>query len=327
MTLKKFPEIMGKKKPLLKGLFWGGILTLTATVSGLVGMSVALKTPLPFNLEDITSSIIGIKELGLQSLWRPSLAQPLNILVLGVDLNPNYPSDAPERFNSRSDTILLVRLNPDGKTVQMLSIPRDSRMKFPQGNHDKVNSANAIGGIDLTQKVLTDNLNGITVDKYARVTTDAFQELVDALGGVKVDVPINMKYTDQTQGLFIDLQKGEQILNGDQAEQFVRYRESNFGDIGRVERQQILLKAISQKLQSPFTLLKFPQLFNIVEKNLDTNLTKKELFSLVSFAVGLKSEDISTEMLPGQPSAPRQYRTSYWLISESEKDKVMEKFK
>ncbi|MBF2057310.1 MAG: LCP family protein [Cyanobacterium sp. T60_A2020_053] len=318
---------MGKKKPLLKGLFWSGILTFTATVSGLVGMSVALKTPLPFNLEDVTSRILGMKELGLQSLWRPSLKQPLNILVLGVDLNRNYPSDSPERFNSRSDTILLVRLNPDGKTVQMLSIPRDSRMRFPEGNHNKVNSANATGGIDLTQQVLRDNLNGVTVDKYARITTDAFQELVDALGGVTVDVPINMKYTDQTQGLFIDLQKGEQVLNGDQAEQFVRYRESNFGDIGRVERQQILLKAMGEKLQSPMILFKFPQIFHIVEKNLDTNLTKQELFSLVSFAVGLKSENISTEILPGQPSAPRQYRTSYWLISESEKDGVMEKFK
>ncbi len=320
---------MSKKKTgssFLRGFVWGGSLTLTAAISGIIGMTIALKSPLPVDFTEVAERIIGVRDFGLGSLWQKSLNQSVNILVMGVDVEPNTSPNSPQRFNGRSDTMLLVRLEPEDNSLRMLSIPRDSRVRFPNGHFDKINGANAIGGVQFTQQVLQQNFNGVSVDKYVRVTTDAFRELVDAVGGVNVYVPTDMKYTDHTQGLFIDLKEGQQLLNGDQAEQFVRWRGDNLGDIGRVQRQQILLQALRQRLQSPQMVFKIPQLLRVIENNVDTNLTNRELFSFLSFGMGLNSEDVRMVLLPGRPSTPQEFRLSYWLISENEKNQVMEQY-
>ncbi len=315
-----------KKSAFLRGFVWGGSLTLTAAISGMVGITIALKSPLPIDLNDITQRIIGVKDFGIGSLFQQNLDSSVNILVMGIDLEPNADSNSPQRFNSRSDTMLLVRFEPTDSTLRMLSIPRDSRVRFPNGNYDKINSANAIGGVDFTKKVLQNNFNNVPIDKYVRLTTDAFRELVDAVGGVDVYVPVDMQYTDHTQGLFIDLKQGQQTLNGDQAEQFVRWRGDNLGDIGRVQRQQVLLQGLRQKLNSPQMIFKIPNLLKVIENNVDTDLTNKELFSLASFGIGLKSEDVKMVMVPGRPSRPQEFRLSYWLISEDEKNEVMQQY-
>ncbi|MBD2393695.1 LCP family protein [Cyanobacterium aponinum AL20118] len=310
--------------PLLQGFIWGGCFTLTAAVSGFVGMTVALKSPLPVNIEPFTEKLQALKRFGLSALFTSPLEQSTNILVMGIDRVPN--AEGIDKFTGRSDTMLLVRLEPETHTLKMLSIPRDSRVRLPNGAYTKINGANARGGVPLVKEVIQDNLNGVTVDHYIRVTTDAFKKLVDLVGGVEVYVPVDMQYIDRTQGLYIDLKQGKQVLNGEEAEQFARFRQDNLGDIGRVQRQQILLKALGDKMRSPQMIFKTPQIIDLLQEEIDTDLTSSQIMTLAGFALGLDKKDIRMLMLPGRPSYPREYQLSYWLISEENKQSVIEEY-
>ena len=329
-SLKSKPKKKSANKqksvsPLLQGFIWGGCFTLTAAVSGFLGMTVALKSPLPIDMDFFKDKLENLSNIGIQGLFTSKIDEPVNILVMGVDRVPNASNQQAE-FKGRSDTMLLVRLNPDNETVKILSIPRDTRVRFPNGRYYKINSANARGGIEYTKGVVSANLNDITIDKHIRITSDAFKQLIDAIGGVEVDVPQDMKYTDKTQGLYIDLKKGQQTLDGDKAEQFARYRNDSLGDIGRIKRQQVLLKALQDKLQSPTSLFKVPKIWGVISAETDSDLTKGELFSIATFALGLEREDIETITLPGRPSTPREYRLSYWLINERQNNIMLKDY-
>jgi LCP family protein required for cell wall assembly len=197
---------------------------------------------------------------------------------------------------------------------------------MPGGGYDKINSANARGGADFSAEAIANNLNNVKIDHYVRVTTDAFRELIDILGGVKVYVPQNMYYKDVTQNLEINLEQGLQTLNGEQAEQFSRFRNDSLGDIGRVQRQQILMKALKEKIQNPVMITRIPQVIKLLKNHLDTDLTPKQMLTLANFCRGLEKENIKMVMLPGRYSSPTHYSVSYWLISEEAKNKVMKEF-
>ena len=299
---------------------------MTAAFSGFLGMTVALKTPLPVDLKVVQQKIDNLKQIGFSGLFARQIDEPINILLMGIDRVPAAKNNPKAKFGGRSDTMLLIRFNPDTSSIKMLSIPRDTRVRFANGRYNKINSANAIGGVDYTKEVISDNLNGITVDKHARITSEAFKKLIDAVGGVEVDVPKDMQYTDKTQGLYIDLKKGKQTLNGDQAEQFVRFRNDNLGDIGRIQRQQILLNALQEKLKSPFVLWQIPKIWKVLQNEMDTDLTQKQLYSLALFALDLEKQDINTLMLPGRASYPREYNASYWLINQSKARSMLEEY-
>jgi LCP family protein required for cell wall assembly len=312
--------------PFLKGFIWGGIFTLTATISGIIGATFALKSSLPVNITPILEQIETFKQNGLTGFFLPRLKQPINILVMGIDKVPNTSPGSPEAFSGRSDTMLLVRFQSKDNSLRILSIPRDSRVEMPNGGYDKVNGANARGGADFAMKVLNHNLNDVKIDRYVRVTTDVFKELVDLVGGVEVYVPTDMQYTDVTQKLKIDLKQGLQTLDGEKAEQFARFRKDNLGDIGRVQRQQILLKALREKIQSPIMITRIPQIKDLLTSNIDTNLTSQEIISLFGFTRHLKKDNIKMVMLPGRFSTPNEYNLSYWLISDRGKNKVMNEY-
>ena len=311
---------------LLQGFIWGGCFTLTAALSGFIGMTVALKTPLPVEVEIVRERIQNIKRLGFKGLFAKKIDQPVNILLMGIDRVPNQENSPSAKFSGRSDTMLLMRFNPNDSSVKVLSIPRDSRVRLPNGRYSKINSANARGGIKYTKQVIENNLAGISVDKYVRVTSDAFKKLIDSLGGVEVYVPKDMKYTDKTQGLYIDLKQGQQTLNGSQAEQFVRYRQDALGDIGRIQRQQILLKALQKKLNSPRTLWQIPKIWKVLQNEIDTDLTQKEIFNLATFSLGLEKQNIRMLMLPGRASNSREYKLSYWLIAQDKKKTIIQDY-
>jgi polyisoprenyl-teichoic acid--peptidoglycan teichoic acid transferase len=323
---KKSTSVKKYTSPLLQGFIWGGCFTFTAAISSFIGMSVALKSPFSIDFTPVFEKLEAFKNFGFSSLFAQQLQEPVNILVMGIDRVADSKEDSETRFSGRSDTMLLVRIQPDDHSLKILSIPRDSRVRLPNGNYDKINSANAIGGIPFTKQVIERNLDNITIDKHIRVTTNAFKDLVDLIGGVEVYVPMDMKYTDKTQGLYIDLKEGKQTLNGDQAEQFARFRYDNLGDIGRVQRQQILLKALQEKLQSPQGIFKIPKMIKLLEKEVDTDLTQSEIFSFAAYGLSLDKQDIQMVMLPGRASYPTEYSLSYWLISEENKSKIIEKF-
>lgn len=328
---KKSPKYPSKnkssKKPfstLYQGFIWGGCFTITAAISSFLGITVGLKTPINFN--PFIDKIESIKKFGINAFFTQQLEEPVNILVMGIDAVPDENGNSETRFSGRSDTMLLVRFQPEDNSLKLLSIPRDSRVRFPNGRYDKINSANAIGGVPFVKEVIQENFEGITIDKHIRVTTNAFKDLVDLIGGVEVYVPMDMKYTDKTQGLYIDLKEGKQTLNGDEAEQFSRFRNDNLGDIGRVQRQQMLLKALRQKLQSPQGLFKIPKAIQLLQDEIDTDLTTSEIYNLAAFGLSVDKENVRMVMLPGRPSNPQEYRLSYWLIADDDKSRVIQEY-
>ncbi|MGB2925306.1 MAG: LCP family protein [Limnothrix sp.] len=323
------PQSVGKKKPLpfaLKGFFWGAGFMGTTIFSAAIGTAIALYTPLSqVLLPFLPSSLESLKEDGLQQLGSYSLGRPVNVLVMGIDRVEGAESTA-EAFGGRSDTMLLVRFDPTDKQVNMLSIPRDSQVLIPDVGLTKVNDANVRGGGELATEVVSNTLNGVPIDRYVRVTTDTFKELVNAVGGVNVFVPTDMQYVDQTQDLEIDLEKGWQVLDGEQAEQFARFRNDEYGDIGRVQRQQVLLKALREKVQSPTIIPRLPGLIQLLQQHIDTNLTWEEMLALTNFSRQLNKENLNMVMLPGRFSEVGEYNSSYWIIANRAKNQVMAEF-
>jgi LCP family protein required for cell wall assembly len=243
---------------------------------------------------------------------------------MGVDRVLDASPGSPEALNGRSDTLLLLRFNPSDHSVRMLSIPRDTRVNLPSVGYGKINDANVRGGAKLAMQVVSETLNQVPIDRYLRVTTDAFKRIVDLVGGVEVYVAQPMVYRDDTQKLDINLAMGLQTLNGDQAEQFARFRKDQFGDIGRVQRQQILLKALQQRLTHPTILPRIPEALNIMGEEVDTNLSLEEWLALANFGLGLSRENLKMVMLPGRFSRPEEFDSrSYWILSETGRDRVL----
>jgi LCP family protein required for cell wall assembly len=312
--------------PLINGFIWGGTFTLTAIISGILGATIALKSSLPTNVNPLLATVQNLTKYGFRSLFISPLKEPINILIMGIDNVPGAEQDSDKRFSGRSDTILLARFQPQDHSLRLLSIPRDSRVEMPSGSYDKINSTNTKGGAEFTAQVLSQNLRNVTIHRYLRVTTNAFREMVDLVGGIEVYIPQDMRYVDLTQNLNINLKQGLQTLNGEEAEHFSRFRSDALGDIGRVQRQQLLLKALSEKMQNPSMIMRLPKIWELLENSIDTNLTSEEMVSLTSFAISLDQKSIKMVMLPGRFSSPTEYRLSYWLISEVGKDQVLEQF-
>ncbi|BAP17687.1 LCP family protein [cyanobacterium endosymbiont of Epithemia turgida] len=333
--------------PFYRGLLWGITFSCTAALSATVGATITLFSPLsekliPFieqiqlpweqkilNPETGTSSAIipqpQQKEEGLILQYR--LSRPVNILVLGIDRVPDAPPGSLDAFGGRSDTILILRFDPSDYSVKMLSIPRDSRVNIPGIGYTKVNDANIYRGPALTARVLSKTLNDVPIDRYVRVTTDIFIKLVNLVGGVEVFVSHPMKYEDKTQNLKIDLKVGQQILSGEQAEHFARFRKDSYGDIGRVQRQQILLKALLKQLYAPTILPHILKAISLLEQSIDTNLTWEEMLTLANFGRQVERKNLQMVMLPGRFSQENEFDSrSYWVLSSGGIDQIMQEY-
>lgn len=252
------------------------------------------------------------------------LDRPYQILVMGIDRVPNVPLSDPASFDGRSDTIILIRVDPVLKDVHLLAIPRDTRVQIDGYGAQKINSANVFGGPDLAKSVISQNMNGVQIDRVVRLDTASIIDLVDAVGGVEINVPERMQYSDKTQGLEIDLQPGLQTLNGRQAEGFVRYRGPIDADLGRIRRQQVMLQALKGKLSQPLIVTKLPDLIGVVQKHLNTDLNFDEMMAIASFALSVKPDQIKMVTLGGRPSELGEYQTSYWLTSPAEVDQAID---
>ncbi|MDP8963000.1 MAG: LCP family protein [Cyanobacteriota bacterium] len=319
------PQDKQPKRPFFRWFLWSTAFILTATISAALGATLALVTPLSPFIAPLTQ---GLGSKG--DLWRRGfqykVARPVNILLMGIDQVPNAQKNSTEVFAGRTDTMLLLRLDPKDNTVRMLSIPRDTQVDIPGVGVAKINDANVEGGPALAARVVSRTLNDVPVDRYVRVTTEAFRELVDLVGGVEVFVPYPMKYTDVTQNLKIDLDQGWQTLNGDQAEQFARFRKDQYGDIGRVQRQQTLLKALRQRLVNPTVLPRLPQVVRVMQQYVDTNLSLEEMLALVGYGLKLEPDDFKMVLLPGRFSTPNESIASYWIMDSAGRDRVIREY-
>lgn len=228
-----------------------------------------------------------------------------NIVVLGVDERPS------EEDTGRSDTLFVVMLDTDNKDVSLLSIPRDTRVKIPGYGWDKINHAFAFGGHKLTQQT-TEELLGIRINNYVMIDFKGFKVLVDAIGGVDIEVEKPMSYYDEWDGFTIDLAPGMQHMDGEKAIQYVRYRDEE-GDIGRIQRQQKFLRAVYNKVTSVEIIPKLPALVEQANKMVDTDLSIGDMMDLAQALHGMmeKQGGLHAAMVPGLP----EYidGISYWI--------------
>lgn len=313
---------------LTKGLrmfLWGSIFAGTALSSALIGALGALVLPLPPSFAPASQPLAGLGDLWKAGL-RYQITRPINILVMGIDQVPGASAQSDQAFTGRTDTLLLVHLNPQSNSLNVVSIPRDTRVQIPGYGMAKINQANVEGGAGLVAQTINYNLGNIQIDRYIRVNTAAFREIVDLLGGIELDVPKRMQYHDSTQNLNINLYPGWQTLNGDQAEQFARFRKDNAGDIGRVQRQQMLLKAFRERLMNPLVVTKLPQAIRVIQRYVNTNLSTEEMLALANFGLAIKSDQLQMVMLPGRFSQPSEFRASYWLADWTASARILQNF-
>lgn len=309
----------------LRRLGWSVAFGTTAIASALGGAILVTSIPLPGWLGQKVAAPLNLSELW-QSGFRYQVTRPVNILVMGVDRPDQGVGIIGDTFAGRADTILLTRINPETGSVDLMSIPRDTQVDIPGEGIAKINHANMVGGPELVSQTIQTNLGPTPIDRYVRVNTDALRELVDLIGGVEVLVPQRMVYEDKTQGLTIDLEPGWQTLNGSEAEQFARYRADGNGDIGRVQRQQMLLKALRDRVTHPTVIPRLPQIMRVMLQYVDTNLTVEEVLALVNFAMEIEPDDLHMVMLPGRFSGPEEYVASYWLVDAFATQQVMRQF-
>ena len=305
--------------------FWIFILMLGGTITTSFGAITALFAPVEPELfsqllQEFTADVLWRKRLPYQ------LSRPMNILIMGIDQVQGVPEDSPDVFEGRSDTLLLIQANPSNQTINLLSVPRDTQVQIPKVGLTKINEANVYGGPELVEQVLEYTLNDIEIHRYVRISKGAFRELVEQLGGVEVFVSQPMSYVDNTQKLKIDIKAGWQTLNGEQAEQFVRFREPVYGDIGRVQRQQILLQALRNRVTNVTVLPRLPRIIQVMQKYVDTNLSFPEMLALVNFGLDLERDDLRMVMLPGRPSSSDESFASYWIIDEDGRDRILEQY-
>ncbi|MGE5587618.1 MAG: LCP family protein [Clostridia bacterium] len=230
--------------------------------------------------------------------------RPVNVLVLGTDRtydDRGKPMEGP----ARADAIMLVSVNPKANRVYLVSIPRDTKARIAGHGTGKVNASHTYGGQDLTRRTVEDIL-GVPIDRYMEVDFQGFVRIIDAMGGVEVEVDKDMHYVDRAGGLKVDLKKGRQMLNGAEALGYVRYRADALGDINRVKRQQNLLKAVARQATRLQNLGKAREIMAILTEHVRTDMSMRDMAAIGWFLVRTRAEVVS-ETLPGE------FSPLYWV--------------
>jgi LCP family protein required for cell wall assembly len=218
-----------------------------------------------------------------------------------------------------ADTIMLCSFDPETEKVDVISVPRDTyyeREGFKYGGYLKINSAATEGPMELC-KAVHNVLLGIPINYYAMVDYDGVKKIVDSMDGVPVNVPIDMKYTSKKQDLFINLKKGEQVLDGEHAVQFLRFRKGSpgapgytDGDMGRVNSQQQFVKnAVKRALG-----LNLPKVATTAVENVDTTITPRAVLYLADKAAGMSADAVQAFTLPGEA---RKNGLWFWMRADN----------
>lgn len=221
----------------------------------------------------------------------------LRVLIIGEDNGVNGNG---RQATGRSDTLMVASYDPETGELSLLSIPRDTLVEIPgRKNKDKINHAFAFGGVELTMRTVSQFLR-IPLRYYIHVQTDGFRRLVDAIGGVPIYVERDMRYTDQAGGLYINLKQGEHVLNGEQAEGYIRYRVDS--DLKRVERQQKFVAAALKQALKPANILKFNQLLKIAMQSVKTNIPVGVALRYLSILESVKNSNVTSYTIEGNPN-------------------------
>ena len=290
------------------------ITILLAIFTIVVGVKIAKNG---LSLKGMLMTSIGQNEEDIENL------EPFYCLVMGIS----------EDIDAKlTDTIMLCAYYPSEQKVSMLSIPRDTFIGNSTTSVDSYDKINALyqKSPERTLEAVR-NLTGIDVRNYVVISNNALRDVVDELGGVYFDVPINMNYDDTSQKLHIHLNKGYQLLDGDKAEQLVRFRHNNDGttypasygtqDIGRMRTQREFLKAAAKQILSGSNLLKIDDIVSVLFKNIETNLNMNDIIKYIPSATEFNPDNIQSEMLPG--AADYIGILSFYVYDEDETNELV----
>lgn len=241
------------------------------------------------------------------ALWYvrfPGEGSYFSVLLVGEDRDYARNGEAIDS-TGRMDAIMLLVVPRRDKAALLISIPRDSLVKFPGGGRRRINSASAIGGMDLARQVVSE-LVGLDVHRHASVNFAGFTEIVDAVGGVDITVDRRMKYTDRAGGYSIDLEPGTYHMDGETALSYVRYRYDALGDISRTARQQQFFRALLNELASWRAIRSIGEIVKIAQDNTNTDLSTREMAAVGWRLRKLDSSALQSVTLPGH------FKGAYW---------------
>jgi LCP family protein required for cell wall assembly len=256
-----------------------------------------------------------VKVVGLGAGWVQSRINPsppfhgrreVNILVLGADVSFNGTGAA------RTDTIKIIHVDLKTPRMSILSIPRDTWVAIPGHGHDRINSAYMLGGkeetdrLALAKTVVSDLISEISgrpfnIHHYVRIQTGGFIHIVDALGGVEIDVEKQMDYEDPSQELYIHLKPGRQRLMGEDAMGYVRFRHDAEGDYGRIRRQDLFIHATVAQMKDPRMRSRLPRLIGPMMKMMVTDIDQQDVWALKRIIEKVGIAGIHTMQLPTVP--------------------------
>jgi polyisoprenyl-teichoic acid--peptidoglycan teichoic acid transferase len=280
------------------------------------------------------------KEAFSRSLLQvPEVSKPVNILLLGIKTNlsdvknsdgkdrkkAGYDSEV-DSLDGLSDTIMVLRFDPQTKRTIVLGIPRDTKIDRDERGTEKINAVDQESGPAAAAKEVSKVLGGVAIDRYIRVNNMGVTKLVDELGGVTVTIPKDIKYQDDSQHFYVNLKAGKQHLDGKKLLGLLRYRHDANGDIGRMQRQQMVFKALLEQSLNPMTMARIPQLFSVVQSHVDTNLTVEELLALGGFSMQNGKSKMQMLMMPGDYNGDGKHGTSYWLPNQKGIQNMMARY-
>ena len=309
-------KIKNKKHPILMGIlkfFLIIIIIIVLFVGGFIGYSTFKNG---WGLKGMIKTVVG------STVKDPEQLGNLQVLILGVSEDISTPL---------TDTIMVASYNPASQKATLLSIPRDTFVgtsKLRADSYDKINAIYQKDGAEGTLKKVN-ALTGLNLKYYVVISNNALVELVDEIGGVEFDVPINMYYTSKKQGLYINLKKGKQKLNGEQAEGLVRFRKSNsnttypaeYGndDFGRMRTQRDFIKAVAKQTLKAKNITKIGDLIDIVKRNVKTNIKDwNQIKEYIPYVVEFDTDNLQSENIPGD-STRIPAGTGLWFFLADEK--------
>lgn len=276
-------------------------------------------------IQGLLSTIVGNNKETLEKL------EPIQILLLGVSTDLG---------GKITDTIMIATYDPQEQTASLLSIPRDTYTgeDYSKGSpNEKLNAVYSKGADKILSKV--NSLTGLDLKYYMVVDNEALIKLVDVIGGVEFEVPIKMYYHDKTQGLNIELEKGVQVLDGEHAEQLLRFRKNDdftgypaeYGgdDIGRMKTQRNFIMATAKQTLQAKNIFKIKNIIDIIYEYVDTNLSISDIKAYVPYVVNFDVDNLKSAVLPGTSVGPTQTGSlyaPYWfiIINKHEAEKVIE---
>ncbi len=241
-----------------------------------------------------------------------------------TDLRTNFLVMGKDETSGLYDMIMLVSYNATQRQIGVVQIPRDTYAEFTESSYKKLNGAvSALGGEREFCDFLSKSLS-VSIDHYISIDLYSVGEIVDVLGGVEVDVPFDMNYEDPAQGLSIHLKKGKNILDGEAARKFVRYRSGYLeGDLGRMDAQKLFLAALVKKLKSDISVFDIGAIVAAASDNVKMSIPMSSVIPLAKQLINIPAENVKFVTLAGEGAVASVSGASYYVISRPSAIKIL----